>query len=117
VYKMALNELSRYLPVGDYRWQRDFSRDEARNSQPADLVFEHPGQRRRPFNQFGANRNFGAPRDRVSRFSELELPPGASFDPHPSEQYEQDPAQAFAREHPHDEHHDAHDDLGKHHHE
>ena len=135
VYKMALNELSRYLPVGDYRWQRDFSRDEQRNSQPADLVFERPNQLRRPYGQFGGNyganfggnlsgtRNFGAPR--VARLPEPELPPGASFDPHPTEHYEQDPTQAFAAHHPHDEPHhglidldgDPHDDLGKHHHE
>jgi putative (di)nucleoside polyphosphate hydrolase len=114
VYKMALNELSRYLPVGDHRWQRDFSRDaerETRHSQPADLVFEHPSQRRRPFGNF-SNAAPGM-RDRNTRPAELELPPGASFDPHPTEHYEQD----AASHHPHDELHDAHDDLGQHHHD
>jgi hypothetical protein len=81
------------------------------------LVFEHPGQRRRHYGQLGANRGFGASRERFARSVEMELPPGASFDPHPSEHYEQDPAQAFSPDHPHDENHDAHDDLGEQHHE
>ena len=118
VYKMALKELSRYLPVGDHRWQRDTSRDEQRNSQPADLVFEHPGQRRRPPNGLGAGlRGPGAARERISRYAELELPPGASFDPHPTDHYEHDAADGFAAHaapddepHPHDErNHHEHD--------
>ena len=121
VYKMALNELSRYLPVGDHRWQRDFSRDmerETRNSQPADLIFEHPGQRRRLFGNFSLhNGGSSVGRERMHRVAEMELPPGASFDPHPAEKYEQDPAQAFIAHHPHDEIQDHPDDLGKHHYE
>ena len=126
VYKMALNELSRYLPIGDRfgdrfgerlggrRWQGDAPRGEH-----ADLVFEHPEQRRRPFGaNLAAGPRMNAPRDRISRIGELELPPGASFDPHPAEQYEQYPAQAFAAQHPHDEHaNDTHDDLGQTHHD
>jgi putative (di)nucleoside polyphosphate hydrolase len=129
VYKMALNELSRFVPVGDHRWQRDVSRDfdrEGSRSQPADLVFEHAGQRRRHYanaNNFASNGTYShfnhtpARNTSPSRYADMELPPGASFDPHPTETYEQDPAQAFAAQHPHDEHHDAHDDLGRHHHE
>jgi putative (di)nucleoside polyphosphate hydrolase len=126
VYKMALNELSRYLPVGDPRWQRDFSRDserEVRPSHPAELVFEHASQRRRPYANFSGF-SHGAPssvRERMAHAADLALPPGASFDPHPTERYDddadQDPAQAFAAQHPHDEPHHEHDDLGKHHHE
>jgi putative (di)nucleoside polyphosphate hydrolase len=117
VYKMALNELSRYLPVGDHRWQRDFSRDDHRNSQPADLVFEHPSQRRRPYGNFSNFSNSPVRSPSVSRVVDMELPPGASFDPHPTEHYEQDPAQAFVAHHPHDESQDHHDDLGEHHHD
>ncbi len=118
VYKMALNELSRYLPVGE-RWNRDVSRDERAPGEAADLQFEQTSQRRRPYGNFAGapGRSLSSPRDRISRLSELELPPGASFDPHPTEHYEQDPAQAFAQQHPHDEHDDHHDDLGQHHHE
>jgi putative (di)nucleoside polyphosphate hydrolase len=115
VYKMALNELSRYLPVGDYRWQRDISRDDHRNSQPANLVFEHPGQRRRPYGSHAAmNRGAGAPPSRFPRVSEMELPPGASFDPHPQAHFdEHDPSHAFTTVHPHDERSEHDDDLGK----
>ena len=129
VYKMALNELSRYLPVGDYRWQRDFSRDSDRAEplkQPADLIFEHPSQRRRPYGNYSHFNHTPSRNASTSRFTDLELPPGASFDPHPAETYEQDPAIAFVSQHPHDEAHDdhsdaqdsnIHDDLGQNHHE
>ncbi len=126
VYKMALNELSRYLPFGERmgerlgeRWNRDVSRDERPAGEPADLQFEQIDQRRRPYGNFATapGRGFGALRERSSRLAEPELPPGASFDPHPAEQYEQDHAQAFTQQHPHDEANDHHDDLGKHHHE
>jgi putative (di)nucleoside polyphosphate hydrolase len=118
VYKMALNELSRYLPVGDHRWQRDVSRDDQRNSQPADLVFEHPGQRRRPPGVFGAGlRGPGAARERISRFNDLELPPGASFDPHPIDHYEHDDSEGFAAHAPTDEHPHPHDERSQHEHD
>ncbi len=120
VYKMALNELSRYIPAGDRfndrfhsrRWQGDAS-----DGDHANLVFEHAEQRRRPFSaNLGAGARVNAPR--IARYGDLELPPGASFDPHPAEQYEQDPSQAFAAQHPHDEpSQDGHDDLGQTHHD
>jgi putative (di)nucleoside polyphosphate hydrolase len=120
VYKMALNELSRYLPVGDHRWQRDFSRDTDRaglSSLPADLIFEQPRERRsRPYaGHLAFNANHG--RDRLNRSVEMELPPGASFDPHPTEHYSDDPTHAFAAQHPHDETSDPHEDLGQHSHD
>ncbi len=120
VYKMALNELSRYLPVGD-RFNDRFAgrrwRDDAPRGEQANLVFEHADARRTPFAPAG-QRNFNSPRERMSRVAEMELPPGASFDPHPTDHYDQDPAQAFAAHHPHDEHAaDAHDDLGQNHHD
>ena len=109
VYKMALNELSRYLPVGD-RWHRDVSGQGPR-SRPADLMFEQPGPRR-SFGGFnGAPRGPSATRERISRFTDLELPPGASFDPHPADSYEPDPPQHDPLHHPHDEH-DDHDQHG-----
>ncbi len=123
VYKMALNELSRYLPFGDHRWQRDVSRDfdrDGRPSQPADLVFEHPSQRRRPYGNFSSFNHGGAGLGQARLAAgDLELPPGASFDPHPTEHYDHDGQhdvhQAFVAHHPDDEPHDAHDDLGRKH--
>ncbi|MFM7331408.1 MAG: RNA pyrophosphohydrolase [Brachymonas sp.] len=127
VYKMALNELSRFLPFaerpgdrwsdrpGTRRW-----RDEPPRFAASDGV-DRPEPRRRLYGAglgVGLGSRMSSPAERNSRYSDLELPPGASFDPHPAEHYEQDQAQAFAAEHPHDEtHHDAHDDLGEHHHE
>jgi putative (di)nucleoside polyphosphate hydrolase len=121
VYKMALNELSRYLPVGDRYGERTHGRrwrEEGSPSASADLVFEHNGARR----FFGPAANSGerrvnSPRDRISRFGDLELPPGASFDPHPTNSYEHDPTHAFTAQSPHDEPHDTHDDLGNTHHD
>ena len=111
VYKMALNELSRYVPLGDRfgdRFNARRRRDDAPRQDSADLVFEQSVPRR----------SFGLQRDRISRYGDLELPPGASFDPHPTDSYEQDPTQAFAAHSPHDEPmHDTHDDLGRTHHD
>jgi putative (di)nucleoside polyphosphate hydrolase len=114
VYQMALSELSRHLPASERSSPADASREFPR--QPSgEAVFEQPAQRRRHYPKFGVNRSLGVSRDRLSRFSELQLPPGATFDPHPSEHYEQDPTQAFAVDHPHDENHHSQDDFGTHH--
>jgi putative (di)nucleoside polyphosphate hydrolase len=114
VYKMALNELSHYLPIG-HRAQRPWrdgrrfdGRFEARSDgRPdgrgeSDLHFERDDRHPRPYQ--GAFRS-----SRPSTPMELELPPGASFDPHPAQNYEfenSDHAHAFdeaASDNPHDE--------------
>ncbi len=117
VYKMALNELSRYLPVGE-RFSDRFRMDDGGHGKHAELVFEQPGQRRRSFGSPSASASsFGGLRERTPRFAEMELPPGASFDPHPAESYELDPTRAFAPHRPHDEDRDSPSDNGQHHHD
>jgi putative (di)nucleoside polyphosphate hydrolase len=117
VYKMALNELSRYLPRFDY-WRGDRRSDDRR----PDGRYEprNRGLRRRPM---GARPGYAvgayddapleapaAPRD--SNFNEIELPPGASFDPHPAQTYDQTPT--FERPHGADDIQDHGHDLGAH---
>jgi putative (di)nucleoside polyphosphate hydrolase len=112
VYKMALNELSRYVPIGD-RWHRDTARHGPR-SRPADLMFEQPASRR---GMSTVPRGPSATRERISRFTDLELPPGASFDPHPADSYEPEPAHGFAEPHPYETTPHPHDENDLHGHD
>jgi putative (di)nucleoside polyphosphate hydrolase len=98
VYKMALNELSRYLP---------------RDGGLAHDGHDPRGMRRRtPLNRpyFGTASALTAthPVRRSGNFGDLELPPGASFDPHPAETY--DNAPAFEAHHSADDLHPDHHD-------
>jgi putative (di)nucleoside polyphosphate hydrolase len=113
VYKMALNELSRYLPVGD-RWHRNGARFAGR-TRSAELEFEHPGQRR-PVGAYAAPRGAGPARVH-SRFGDLELPPGASFDPHPADSYEPDALHDDIEALHHSTSTDSHDDQEQHGHD
>jgi putative (di)nucleoside polyphosphate hydrolase len=87
VYEMALTELSRFLPRHD-----GFERDEAFGSR-GDSRY----QQRRPFGHRGPYsmvRNAPAHEDEHGHhFANLELPPGASFDPNPPSDFgnHQDP--------------------------
>jgi putative (di)nucleoside polyphosphate hydrolase len=119
VYKMALNELSRYLPENNFRWQRDVARGPQRGRQSPDSLFEKTTRRRSPHPGYAAmGRGIGAPPSRFPRVCDMELPPGASFDPHPQAQMDQhDPTQAFAAVHPHDERNDCDDEFGQTHHD
>ncbi len=82
VYKMALNELSRYLPREDV-----FAYD---SNDPRST------RRRTPLNRPSFGAPFSPPAAHLGRrntnFGDLELPPGASFDPHPTEAYDSAPA-------------------------
>jgi putative (di)nucleoside polyphosphate hydrolase len=86
VYKMALNELSRFLPRYNNGGREGYWRDEQRTR----------GPRRRPMNAGRPAFGLDAPSEsnlprRNTNFSDLELPPGASFDPHPTQSYDNMP--------------------------
>jgi putative (di)nucleoside polyphosphate hydrolase len=76
VYEMALTELSRFLPRHD-----GFERDEAFGSRGDSRYQRRPHGNRSPYGL--VRNNSGQDDEHGHHFSNLELPPGASFDPNP----------------------------------
>ncbi len=111
VYEMALTELSRFLPRSE-----GYGRDEAFGSRADSRYQPRRSQGHRGF--YSMVRSNMAHDEDSGHFGNMALPPGASFDPHPQNDFEGPEAHHFgdtpanASTHAHDDHlHDHSHDI------